>query len=84
MLAFKSDSTLSLLIRDYQPDWAYQIAAIYAYRGAVDKAFEWLERAYQDRDPGFLWIKVDPLFQGIKNDPRYAQLVEKTDLAILE
>jgi hypothetical protein len=42
-------------------DWAYQIAQVYAFRGESDKSFEWLERAYKQRDPGLPSIKVDPL-----------------------
>ena len=36
----------------FQDDAAYQIAAVYAFRGEADRAFEWLDRAYAQRDGG--------------------------------
>jgi hypothetical protein len=38
--------------------WAYQIAEAYAFRGESGKAFEWLESAYKQRDPGLTQIKT--------------------------
>ena len=45
---------------------AYQIAEVYAYRGEVDRAFEWLERAYAQRDSGLSQIKGDPHFKRLE------------------
>ena len=39
---------------------AYQVGDVYAWRGEKDKAFEWLERAYQQRDSGLNGIAYDP------------------------
>ena len=50
---------------------AYQIAEAYAWRGEKDKAFEWLERSYRQRDGGLSAIKYDPLLASIRGDPRY-------------
>jgi hypothetical protein len=36
---------------------------VYAFRGEADEAFEWLERAYEQRDAGLPEIKTDPLFK---------------------
>ena len=36
---------------------AYQIAGVHAFRGETDLAFEWLKRAYGQRDNGVTWIK---------------------------
>ncbi len=49
---------------------AFQIAEIYAYRGETDKAFEWLERAYKQRDGGLSQMKGDPLLRSLERDPR--------------
>ena len=38
---------------------AFQIAEAYAYRGEVDKAFEWLDRAHAQRDPGVTYSAND-------------------------
>ncbi|HEY4490525.1 MAG TPA: tetratricopeptide repeat protein, partial [Acidobacteriota bacterium] len=46
----ESDSALADLIHGYQKEVAFQIAEVYAYRGETEKAFEWLDRAYELRD----------------------------------
>ena len=42
---------------------------MYAYRGESDKSFEWLERAYKQRDAGLSDIKTDPLFKNLRHGP---------------
>ena len=41
----EADATLSEFVKNYQDTAAFQIAEVYAYRGEVDQAFKWLERA---------------------------------------
>ncbi len=48
----ESDAALQVLIERHAHTCAYQIAAVHAYRGEIDSAFEWLERAYAQRDHG--------------------------------
>jgi tetratricopeptide (TPR) repeat protein len=60
---------------------AYQIALGYAYRGAADLAFDWLERAFVQRDPGLGVMKVDPLLRKLHGDPRWQPFLEKMGLA---
>jgi TolB-like protein/Tfp pilus assembly protein PilF len=60
---------------------AYQIAEGYAYRGEADLAFEWLERAYRQRDPGLGTMKTAPFLRGLHGDPRWQPLLEKMGLA---
>jgi TolB-like protein/DNA-binding winged helix-turn-helix (wHTH) protein/Flp pilus assembly protein TadD len=76
----ESDKALKRLIVTHQNDCAYQIAEVYAYRGEVDKAFEWLDRAYQQRDPGAPELKTSPLMKGLRQDARYAELLKKMRL----
>jgi hypothetical protein len=59
---------------------AYQIAEVYAYRGESDKSFEWLELAYEPRDPGLPKFNSDPLFNNLLHDPRYPNLLKKMRL----
>jgi serine/threonine protein kinase/Tfp pilus assembly protein PilF len=59
---------------------AYQTARVYAWRGEKDQALRWLERAYLQRDVGITWIKIDPLFRGVRGDPRYKALLQKMNL----
>jgi adenylate cyclase len=56
---------------------AYQVALIYANRGDADHAFEWLERGFQQRDAGMLWMKYDPLLRPLNHDPRFKAILEK-------
>ena len=48
----QADEALTELIAGFKDVAAYQIAAVYAFRGEADRAFEWLERAYAQRDGG--------------------------------
>ena len=72
-----SNAALEKLIAKNSKDAAYQIATAYAYRGENNKAFEWLDLAYQRHDSGLTCIKFDPLLKNLRQDPRYAELVRK-------
>ncbi len=48
----ESDAALRDLIDNFAGEWAYQIAEVHAFRGEVDQAFAWLDRAYAQRDGG--------------------------------
>lgn len=52
----------------------------YAYRGEADKAFMWLDRAYQARDPGLSGIKRSVFLQRVQKDPRFGAMVRKLKL----
>ena len=56
------------------------IATGYAAAGDLDKAFASLERAYQDRSAGLMYLKVDPGYGPLRGDPRYADLVKRIGL----
>ena len=71
----ESDKALAHLISQYQAVSAYQVAQVYGYRGEVDQAFEWLNRAYRQHDPGLEWLKTDLKLNSLHKDPRYAQLL---------
>ena len=76
----ESDAALSELIAKYHASSAYQIAQVYAFRNQSDEAFEWLDRAYAQRDSGLIGTKVDPLLKSLHNDPRYAAFLKKLNL----
>lgn len=73
----EADAALQDYIAKYQADWAYQIAEAYAFRGESDLAFQWLERAYNQRDAGLSEVKGDPLLKNLKHDPRYAAFMKE-------
>jgi len=72
----ESDSTLNEAIARY-PRNAYQIATVYAFRNQPNEAFEWLDRAYAQRNAGLIETKSDPLLKNLHHDPRYAALLKK-------
>jgi serine/threonine-protein kinase len=55
----------------------YQVAQVYAVRGEREKAFEWLQIAFDNHDTGMLALLVDPLLNDLRDDPRYKALVAK-------
>ena len=76
----ESDAALSALVMKYHASNAYEIATVYAFRNQTDKSFEWLDRAYAQRDPSMHRTKVDPLLKSLHNDPRFAALLQKLNL----
>jgi TolB-like protein/DNA-binding winged helix-turn-helix (wHTH) protein/Flp pilus assembly protein TadD len=77
----ESDDALKRLIATHQNDCAYQIAEAYAYRGETEKAFQWLDRAIRQRDPGAPELKTGPLMKSLRQDPRYGELLSKMRLS---
>jgi tetratricopeptide (TPR) repeat protein len=57
------------------------IAAIYIGLGEKDRAFEWLEKAYQEHHPHLVNLKVQPVFDPIRSDPRFADLLRRMGLS---
>ena len=78
----EADAALAEYIEKFQNEAAFQIAEIYAYRGETDKAFEWLERAYKQRDGGLTQMKGDPLLRSLERDPRYTAFLKKMKLPV--
>lgn len=54
---------------------AYDIATIYASLGEVDQTFEWLGRAFEERSQLICWLRWDAVFDGIRADARYRQML---------
>ena len=77
----ESDKALQALIDGFGWTAAHQIAEAYAYRGEVDKAFEWLEKAYVQRDPGVVHSAVDEFLRPMHADPRWLPFLRRLRLA---
>ncbi|MEZ5429443.1 MAG: protein kinase [Pyrinomonadaceae bacterium] len=58
----------------------YGIAVIYARLGQKEKAFEFLEKSLRDREDDITFLKVDPMLDLLRDDPRYADLVKRVGL----
>ena len=59
---------------------SHYIAGIYARLGDRDQAFAWLEKAYQERQPALTFIGVEPVFDPLRSDPRFADFVRRIGL----
>jgi DNA-binding winged helix-turn-helix (wHTH) protein/TolB-like protein/Flp pilus assembly protein TadD len=59
---------------------AYTVAAIYTGLGDKDQAFEWLEKAYEERDVWLMNLKVDPVFSRLRTDKRFSDLLTRARL----
>jgi serine/threonine-protein kinase len=79
-----ADAALADLIAKAREGFAYQIAEVYVVRGEADKAFEWLQISFDDRDAGMLSLLVDPLLRGLRDDPRYKNLIAKLGLPVAQ
>src|SRR3984957_1271984 len=76
----ESDAALRELMMKYHASNAFEIATIYAFRNQTDEAFEWLERAYAQRDPSMMSTQVEPLLKSLHNDLRFAAFLKKLNL----
>jgi tetratricopeptide (TPR) repeat protein len=56
---------------------AYIIAGVYAGLGDKEKAFEWLNKAYEERAGQLIIIQVDHWIDNLRSDPRYKDLLKK-------
>jgi len=75
------EAALAELIEKFGKDSPYQIAEVYGACGNPDKAFEWLDRAYTDRDPGLSYLRMDPFLREMREEPRWQPLLQKLGLA---
>jgi hypothetical protein len=57
----------------------FDVACLYATVGDKDKAFEYLETAYKERNYRFAMLQVEPQLDPLRDDPRYADLVRRTE-----
>jgi len=53
-------------------------ASVYLGLGEKVKALDWIEKAYEDRDP-MLWWNTDQLYDSVRNDPRFQAIMQKVD-----
>ena len=69
--AAQSDAALQQIIDKYGDDWAYNIAAVLAYRAEADRAYEWLDKAAENNDSGLVEIVTAPEFKNLHEEPRW-------------
>jgi len=77
----ESDSALNDLIGKYEHTMSYNIAYVLAWRGEIDRAFEWLDKAVQYGDSGLGALAVNPMFANLQSDPRWPLFLRKIKMA---
>jgi TolB-like protein/Tfp pilus assembly protein PilF len=58
-----------------------EVACFYAAASDKDKAIEWLNRSYANRDEGLTWLIVAPRYDNLRDDPRFQEFVKKVGFA---
>jgi DNA-binding winged helix-turn-helix (wHTH) protein/TolB-like protein/Flp pilus assembly protein TadD len=59
---------------------AYLLAQVYARLGEKDEALAWLQKGYEDGDIWMKWLKVDRMFDSVRPDPRFQELLRRIGL----
>jgi len=55
----------------------YGVALVHAGLGSNDIAFRWLNRAFQERSHWLVWLRLDPRWNSLRPDARFAELVRR-------
>ncbi|HEX4800904.1 MAG TPA: TIR domain-containing protein, partial [Sphingomicrobium sp.] len=74
-----SNKKLDALQAGYGDAASYQFAEVYAQRGETERAFAALERGFKVNDPGLNTLAVDPLFDPIRSDQRFGEMIGRVD-----
>jgi tetratricopeptide (TPR) repeat protein len=67
-------------IRTQRPGKSCHAAQIYASIGEKDLAFQWLDEAYEERNPLLAYAKVMPYYDNLRSDPRFRALLQRLGL----
>jgi TolB-like protein/Tfp pilus assembly protein PilF len=80
----KAEDVLAQLDKRSKKDYIspYNMAKIHLGLGETDLAFEWLEKAYQERSEWLSWLKVDPKLDSIRSDARFHALMKRVGLEL--
>ncbi len=81
----RKETALELLesLRQYAqstPVSPLNFAIIYIGLNEKDKAFEWMDKAYNERSPQLIYLKVEPKFDDLRSDPRFTNLLRRIGL----
>src|SRR5215470_12320086 len=56
------------------------VATVYVALGDKERAFQWLDKAYSERDWGLVGLRVFPEFDDVRSDPRFSDLLKRMNL----
>ncbi len=76
----ESDAALARMTKEQANVFAFEIAEAHAFRGERDQAFQWLDRAYAQKDPMMYLIKGEFPLRNLEAEPRYKAFLRKVNL----
>ena len=76
----EADEALQAQIKQWAGTGAFFVAMTYAYRGDRERALDWLERAYRQKDASLDEIVGEPLFKNLAEDPGFKAFLRKMRL----
>ena len=76
----EADQALAVLEATHAADKAWSIGSVYSCRKQLDRAFDWLDRAYRQHEGQLPLIKSDPCVGNLTGDPRYTALLRKLNV----
>ncbi len=81
-LAMQRIAEKMIVSRDtaYFPSW--QISTLYARAGLKNEALDWLWKAFEEHDHNIVVISIDPLFDFLREEPRFKELLRKMNLPV--
>jgi TolB-like protein/serine/threonine protein kinase/Tfp pilus assembly protein PilF len=84
-LAGQRDTALQLVNETAAPGAGYRsplaLGLVHAAFSEMDEAFACVERSFEERDPLFMYLAVHPMFDTLRDDPRYPDLLKRMNLA---
>jgi len=75
----QSDAALDALIDAHADERSLNIAHVYAFRGEIDPAFEWIEKAIAAGHSEVAELNTNILFENLHDDPRWNELLLRLD-----
>ena len=60
--------------------WVFRLATLHARVGEREQALSWLEKAFAERYDRMIYLSVDPVFEGFRADPKFADLVRRVGI----
>jgi tetratricopeptide (TPR) repeat protein len=61
---------------------ALQFARVYAALGERDEAFKWLEKAFENKETDLAYMKVSPIWDNLRDDPRFADMLRRLGFSV--
>ena len=75
----RSTEALEKLIAD-GTRWTFEIAEVHSFRGEIDEAFTWMDRAIARRDRAIRHVMYSPYLDNMREDPRFAEVLGRIGL----